>query len=151
VPASSASKVIYYVTVLASQTLKVAALLDSDQAGDKAAEQDELVAMLDKKRILRTKEFAPGTVKGPEIEDLLRETLVEVARDRCGWEVEQIAAAQPQRRLVDILTKEATGFSKLKLVRAFMTWLGENGFEGLADGEQVAVKEFFTIINKALA
>jgi len=32
-----------------------------------------------------------------------------------------------------------------------MTWLGENGFEGLADGEQVAVKEFFTIINKALA
>jgi len=126
-------------------------MLDSDQAGDKAAEQDELVAMLDKKRILRTKDFAPGTVKGPEIEDLLRETLVEVARDRCGWDVEQIAAAQPRRRLVDILTKEVTGFSKLKLARAFMTWLGENGFEGLTTDEQEAVNKFFTTINKALA
>lgn len=151
VPASSASKVIYYVTVLVSQTLKVAALLDSDQAGDKAAEQDELVAMLDKKRILRTKDFAPGAVKGPEIEDLLRETLVEVAKDHCGWNVEQVAAAQPQRRLVDILTKEAAGFSKLKLAHAFMTWLGENGFKGLTADEQEAVKKFFTATNKALA
>lgn len=151
VPASSASKVIYYVTVLVSQTLKVAALLDSDQAGDKAAEQDELVAMLDKKRILRTKDFAPGTVKGPEIEDLLRATLVEVARDRCGWDVEQVAASQHQRRLVDILTKEAAGFSKLKLARAFMTWLGENGFKGLTVDEQEAVNRFFATANKALS
>ena len=151
VPASSASKVIYYVTVLVSQTLKVAALLDSDQAGHKAAEQDELVAMLDKKRILRTKDFAPGTVKGPEIEDLLRETLVKVARDRCDWDVEQVAALQPQRRLVEILTKEVTGFSKLKLARAFMTWLGEKGFEALTADEQEAVQKFFTTTNKALA
>lgn len=150
VPASSASKVIYYVTVLVSQTLKVVALLDSDQAGDKAAKQDELATMLDKKRILRTKDFAPGAVKGPEIEDLLRETLVEIARDRCGWDVEQIAASQPQRRLVDILTMEASGFSKLKLARAFMTWLGENGFKGLTTDEQEAVTKFFVTVNKAL-
>lgn len=151
VPASSASKVVYYVTVLVSQDLKVAALLDSDQAGDKAAEQDELVAMLQKKRILRTKDFAPGAVNGPEIEDLLRQTLVAVAKDRCGWDVEQVAASQPQRRLIDILTKEATGFSKLKLARAFMHWLGENGFEGLTSDEQEAVKKFFAAISKALA
>lgn len=151
VPAASASKVVYYVTVLVSQTLKVAALLDSDQAGDKAVEQDALVAMLDRKRILRTKDFAPGAVKGPEIEDLLRNTLVEVARDRCGWDVEQIAASQTQRRLVDILTAEVAEFSKLKLARAFMTWLGENGFKGLTADEQTAVKKFFTTTNKALA
>lgn len=150
VPASSASKVIYYVTVLVSQTFKVAALLDSDQAGDKAAEQNELVAMLEKKRLLRTKDFAAGTVKGPEIEDLLRETLVAVARDRCGWDVGQIATSQPQRRLVDILNKEVSGFSKFKLTRAFLSWLGDHGFDGLTADEQKAVKGFFTAANKAL-
>lgn len=151
VPASSASKVVYYVTVLTSQDLKVAALLDSDQAGDKAAQQDDLVAMLEQKRLLRTKDFAPGQVKGPEVEDLLRETLVAVAKERCGWDVEKIASSQPQRRLVDILTKEESGFSKLKLARAFMSWLGEHGFDGLTDAEQDAVKRFFTAANKALS
>lgn len=150
VPASSASKVIYYVTVLTSQNLKVAALLDSDQAGDRAAKQDELVDMLPSKRLLRTKDFVSGSVTAPEIEDLLRATLVKVAKDRCEWDVETIAASQPQRRLVDILAKEAPGFSKNKLSRAFMSWLGENGFEGLSADEQAAVKGFFTAANKAL-
>lgn len=151
VPASSASKVIYYVTVLVSQDFKVAALLDSDQAGDKAAEQDELVAMLERKRLLRTKDFTAEPVKGPEIEDLLRQTLVNVAKERYGWDVEQVATDQPHRRLVDILTKEVSGFSKLKLARAFMSWLGEHGFDGLTAGEQEAVRKFFTATNKALA
>lgn len=150
VPALSASKVIYYVTVLTSQDFKVAALLDSDQAGDRAAQQDELVAMLDKKRLLRTKDFTNDSVAAPEIEDLLRDTLVRVAKDRCGWDVEQVAADQPSRRLVDILIKETTGFSKLKLARAFLTWLGEHGFEALTGTEQVAVKSFFNSANKAL-
>lgn len=151
VPAASASKVIYYITVLISQNLKVAALLDSDQAGDRAASQDELVAMLEKKRLLRTKDFAVGSVKGPEIEDLLRDTLVIIAKERCGWDVEQIATDQPERRVVDILKKEAAGFSKFKLARAFLSWLGEHGFEGLTEGEQEAVKKFFAAVNKALA
>ncbi|PCC37814.1 OLD family endonuclease, partial [Brachybacterium alimentarium] len=151
VPASSASKVIYYVTVLVSQDLKVAALLDSDQAGDKAAEQDELVAMLQRKRLLRTKDFATGPVKGPEMEDLLRETLVVVAKERCGWDVEQVATSQPQRRLVDIFSKEVAGFSKFKLARAFLSWLGGHGFNGLTAEEQEASKQFFAAANKALA
>ncbi|WP_448060587.1 AAA family ATPase [Cellulomonas hominis] len=150
VPASSASKVIYYVTVLVSQKLKVAALLDSDQAGDKAAQQDELVAMLQTKRLLRTKDFVRGTVRAPEIEDLLRDTLVAVAKDRCGWDVKQIAADQPDRRLVDILAKEAAGFSKNKLARAFLSWLGANGFEALTEDEQKGARDFFTAANKAL-
>ncbi|MFF0416267.1 AAA family ATPase [Kitasatospora sp. NPDC004745] len=43
VPSGSASKVIYYCTILHTQKLKVTALLDSDAAGEKAATQDELV------------------------------------------------------------------------------------------------------------
>jgi predicted ATPase len=46
VPAGSTSKVVYYSTILTSQDLKVAALLDSDAAGDKAAEQEALWQLL---------------------------------------------------------------------------------------------------------
>lgn len=84
VPASGASKVIYYATLLTSQSLKVAALLDSDQAGDNAAKQDELVQLLGGKKILRTKDYCDATVKRPEIEDLFRDTLVQIAKDDLG-------------------------------------------------------------------
>lgn len=107
--------------------------------------------MLDMKRLLRTKDFVGSGVSGPEIEDLLRETLVKVAKDRCGWDVHQTATDQPARRLVDILTKEASGFSKVKLARAFLSWLGEHGFAALTGEEQAAVKGFFTAVNKALS
>lgn len=150
VPASSASKVVYYVTFLKSQEFKVAALLDSDQAGDLAAQQDELVHMLDKKQILRTKDFIKTPVKGPEIEDLLRSTLIAVAKERLGWDVSSIATSQPSRRIVDIFSKEIKGFAKYKLVQAFMLWIGEQGFKGLTLDEQSATKDLFVSVNKAL-
>lgn len=150
VPASSASKVIYYATVLSSQNLKVAALLDSDQAGENAATQDELVLLLTSKKILRTKDFCDGTVKHPEIEDLLRSTLVQVARDDLGWDVTATAAAQPQRPIVDILNKEISGFSKYKLVRAFIRWLAAHEVSNLTADEQAGVEKLLADINKAL-
>jgi predicted ATP-dependent endonuclease of OLD family len=57
VPASSAGKVVYFATILHAQKLKVAALLDSDAAGDQAARQDTLVHTLGSKAILRTHDF----------------------------------------------------------------------------------------------
>lgn len=98
VPAMSASKVLYYVTLLHSQKLKVAALLDSDQAGDRAAQQDELVHLLTSKQILRTKDYCGGTVARAEIEDLLRDTLTQVAKDELGWDVTATASAHPAGR-----------------------------------------------------
>ncbi|MGH8426673.1 MAG: ATP-dependent nuclease [Gammaproteobacteria bacterium] len=80
--ANSAGKVVYYATILHAHKLKVAALLDSDAAGDQAARQDTLVHTLGNKKILRTKDAYSGKVTKPEIEDLLRETLVQVALDR---------------------------------------------------------------------
>ena len=75
-PASSAGKVVYFATILHAQHLKVAALLDSDAAGDNAANQDVLVRRLGQKGILRTKDAYAGLVAEPEIEDLLRNTLL---------------------------------------------------------------------------
>ncbi|PWD51321.1 OLD family endonuclease [Serinibacter arcticus] len=150
VPASGASKVAYYATILVSQNLKVAALLDSDQAGNRAAAQDDLVQLLTSKKILRTKDYCSPTVSHPEIEDLLRETLVRVARDDMGWDVTATATAQPHRPIIDILTKEVSGFSKFKLVRGFIRWIGSHEVTDLTADEQAGVAKLLAAINKAL-
>lgn len=33
-----------------------------------------------------------------------------LGQDRCGWDVDKVAASRPERRLVDILQKEASRF-----------------------------------------
>lgn len=150
VPAQSASKVVYYCTLLQSQNLKVAALLDSDQAGEHAAQQDDLVYLLKTKQILRTKDFYQGQVTGPEIEDLLRETLVSIAKDDLGWDVNAIATQQPKRRIIDIFEAEITGFSKYRLARAFIRWMSAHDITDLTPDEQAAVEALFAAANKAL-
>lgn len=151
VPAQSASKVVYYCTLLQSQDLKVAALLDSDQAGEKAAQQDDLVHLLKTKQILRTKDYYEGDVVGPEIEDLLRDTLVKVAKEDLGWDITATVTQQPKRRVVDIFAAECTGFSKYRLARAFLRWLAAHDITDLTDAEQKAVEALLTAATKALA
>src|SRR5690606_19959918 len=72
--ANSAGKVVYYATILHAHNLKVAALLDSDAAGDQAAQQENLVHALGNKNIIRTKDYCSDVAQA-EIEDLLRDTL----------------------------------------------------------------------------
>lgn len=62
VPAGGASKVVYFATLLRSQKLDVAALLDSDQAGNNAAVQDDFVRLMPKLGIHRTKDHYSGPV-----------------------------------------------------------------------------------------
>ncbi|GAA0314591.1 AAA family ATPase [Kineococcus aurantiacus] len=150
VPAHSASKVIYYSTVLHSQKLKVAALLDSDSAGEKAASQDDLVRML-KRGILRTKDFYQGTVNGPEVEDLFRDTLITVASSELGWDVSAQAEQQPTRRIVDIFQAHTPEFSKYKLAKAFLNWLSKHDWSELPGHEAAALIKLFAAVNKAVA
>ena len=110
--ANSAGKVVYYATILHAQKMKVAALLDSDAAGDQAAQQEHLVHALGNKNILRTKDFCPNILK-PEIEDLLRDTLITIVKDDFGVDVKSISETYPTRPIVDIFTKEISGFSFL--------------------------------------
>jgi len=151
VPAGSASKVIYYCTLLHTQRLKVTALLDSDTAGEKAATQDDLVRLLKGNQILRAKDYYTGPVPGPEIEDLLRTTLANVALEQLSWDVTTTQAAQPQRRIVDIFKAEIPGFSKFKLTKAFLHWLTSHGWDDLTPDEQTSWKKLFTAVNKGLA
>lgn len=148
VTADTAGKVVYFATILHAHNLKVAALLDSDSAGDAAAKQDTLVHKLGQRGILRTKDYASGVAKA-EIEDLLRDTLPIIARDQFGWDVVDQTAQQASRPLIDIFSS-ITGFSKYKLAKAFLRWTRENDSKALSEAERVAWTKLITAINAVL-
>ncbi len=150
VPAGDAGKVVYFATILHAHNLKVAALLDSDPAGENAARQDTLVHTLKQRAIVRTRDFLKNEVKGAEIEDLLRETLIGVANTEFGTNAKAIADAQPKRPIVDILAKEVPDFSKYKLAKAFARWSREHAASDLTDDEREQWKALVDHLNKAL-
>lgn len=147
--ANSAGKVVYYATILHAHNLKIAALLDSDAAGDQAAQQEHLVHSLGNKNILRTKDYCTGIAKA-EIEDLLRETLIKIAATEFSKDVSAIATANPTRPIIDIFAKEITGFSKYKLAKSFVNWTRANSATALTDAEREQWKKLFQAVNKSL-
>ncbi len=151
IPAASAGKVVYYATILYAQGLKVAALLDSDAAGDRAAQQENLVHTLGNKCILRTKDTYSGAVDKPEIEDLLRDTLLKIAKDSLGIDATAIATAQPKRSLVDILTATSKEFSKYKLAKAYLRWTATHQATDLTETERAQFSALIEKVNKALS
>lgn len=151
IPANSASKVVYFATILHAQNLKLSALLDSDAEGDMAAKQDTLVNAVGAKRILRTKDVYTGQVPNPEIEDILRKTLLDIAKNECGWDAVTVAQAQPQRPVVDVIKSVAkTDFSKYKLAKAFIRWSRDHSMTDLQTDEIAQAEKLIGKINKAL-
>lgn len=151
IPANCASKVVYFATILRAQDLKIAALLDSDAEGELAAKQDTLVNALGSKRILRTKDVYDGQVSTPEIEDILRETLLTIAKNQCGWDAISIAQIQNKRPIVNVLESVAKKeFSKYKLAKAFIRWSREHDLADLQPNEVVYAEKLIEKVNKAL-
>lgn len=149
-PANTAGKVVYFATILHANKLKVAALLDSDGAGETAAKNEVLVHTLGNKNILRTSDAYTGDVTQPEIEDLLRETLVAIARDDLGWDITKLAGEQSARPIVDIFMAEIADFSKYRLAKAYLRWTREHQADDLASTEQDQWTTMIQKINKAL-
>lgn len=147
--ANTASKVVYFATILHAHNLKVAALLDSDSAGEQAAQQETLVHTLGNKKILRTKDFING-ISSPEIEDLLRETLIKIANTEFGKDVSATSKSQPTRPIIDIFTSEIKDFSKYKLAKAFVRWTRANEAKDLTKEELDGFKKLIQTINKIL-
>ena len=146
VPASNAGKVVYFATILHANNLKVAALLDSDSAGDAAATMDTLIHTLGNTNILRTADVYTGSVKKPEIEDLLRSTLIKVAKSDLGWDIKDIANQQPARSVIDIFTKVVgkRQFSKYRLAKAYLRWTQIHSADDL---DRVEHTQWLTLIN----
>lgn len=150
-PANSASKVVYYATILYAQNLKIAALLDSDAEGDQAAKQETLVNTLGNRKILRTKDVYSGEVKNVEIEDLFRETLLGVAKEQLEWDAFDVAQQQKKRPIVDILGAVAkTDFSKYKLAKAFLRWTRDHSLDDLKEIEKFHAQKLIERINQSL-
>ena len=150
IPSNTASKVVYFATILHAQSLKVAALLDSDAAGDQAAKQETLVHTLGQKRVLRTKDFALGAVDKPEIEDLLRVTLPKVAKAELGWDLGTALNDSPQVSLAKLYEKGIPEFSKYRLAKAFMRWCRANAADDLDATEREGWSKLFSGISSAL-
>lgn len=152
VPASSAGKVVYFATILHAHDLRVAALLDSDAAGENAANQEILVHKLGQRGILRTKDAYAGPVAAAQIEDLLRDTLVEIGKSEFGWDVEAVAGSQPARGITDIFAEEiGNDFSKYRLAKGFLRWSRSHGAADLTDEERLQWAVLFGNINQALS
>lgn len=150
VPAGSAGKVVYFATIFHASKLKVAALLDSDTAGESAASQDTLVHTLGSKRIFRTKDFYSGPVTTPEIEDLLRSTLIAVAKDDLGWDIKTVSGNQAGADIVGIFSREIPDFSKYKLAKAFLRWTRSHTVADLPTDEVTSWEKLFEAVSKGL-
>ena len=151
IPAKSAGKVVYYATILHAQKLKVGALLDADAAGDQAAQQEVLVHTLGNKRILRTKDAYSGPATKVEIEDLLRDTIISIAKSEFGWDVSAVAEAQPTRPIVSIFEHEIADFSKYKLSKAYVRWTRSHTARDLTDAERAQWAALIRKINGCFA
>jgi len=147
--ANSAGKVVYYATILHAHNLKVAALLDSDSAGDQAAQQENLVHTLGNKNILRTKDFVDNVPKA-EIEDLLRETLIEIVKEEYGVDTKATSDSQPNRPIIDIFSADVPDFSKYKLAKKYIKWSKDKETKDLKPQEIANWKKLFQTINKNL-
>lgn len=147
--ANSAGKVVYYATILHAHNLKVAALLDSDNAGDQAAQQENLVHSLGNKNILRTKDFCSEVPKA-EIEDLLRNTLTSIAKGLYGVDLNEQVKKQKSRPIIELFTAEIKDFSKYKLAKAFVRWTRENDSTKLDKNEVNRLIALMNQVNKVL-
>ena len=149
-PANTAGKVVYFATILHAHSLKVAALLDSDNAGDQAAQQETLIHTLGNRKILRTGDVCPGSITKPSIEDLLRNTLIALAQSELGWDVTEVATKQPQRPIADTFAAEIGDFSKYRLAKAYLRWTREHSAADLTEDERSSWAELITGVNRAL-
>ncbi|WP_300435443.1 AAA family ATPase [Christiangramia sp.] len=147
--ANSAGKVVYYATILYAHNLKVAALLDSDVAGDQTAKQENLVHTLGNKNILRTRDYVSNIPKA-EIEDLLRQTLIKIVKDEYGVDTKKTSNSQPNRPIIEIFSKEVPDFSKYKLAKAYVRWTRNNEAKKLQKSELENWKKMIQKINKIL-
>ena len=101
--------------------------------------------------ILRTKDYLKSPVPKPEIEDLLRETLITVARDQLGWDVMDLASRQSGRPIVDIFAATYGDFSKYRLAKAFVRWSRDHTAADLTEAERHQWIALITAVNNALA
>jgi len=148
-PVGTSAKISYYACMLSNNDLKSVALLDSDNAGDKAAEQETVIHSLGVKNILRTKEFLTREIKNSEIEDIIRETLAKIFHSEYGIEI-TVEDLTSDKAIVDIFKRASKDFSKFKLSKAFLAWAREHNSSDLVPEEAQNSQKLIDTINRRL-
>lgn len=148
-PVGTSAKISYYASMLSNNDLKSVALLDSDSAGDKAAQQEVVVHALGTKNILRTKEFLSREIKNSEIEDIIRETLASIFFTEYAIQISSEDLAS-DKTVVDIFKKADPKFSKFKLSKAFLNWAREHSSKDLTQDEIRNCEKLLESINRRL-
>jgi len=92
-----------------------------------------------------------GAVLAPKIEDLLRDTLIRVAKNHLKWDIAAAVAAQPEKSIVDLFTSEIGGdFTRYRLAKAFLRWTRDHSASDLSDDERNQWKKLIEKINATL-
>ena len=145
IPCDSLRKLVYYATILHAHAPNVAALLESDSASEEAAEQEVLAQQLGHRGIIRVRDAYTGKMKVPQIEDLLRTTLVRVAKEQLNWDVSAEAAAKPDQVITEVFASRVTGFSRYKLAKAYLQWTSKHEANEIEADERA---QWFNLIGK---
>ncbi|MDV7495561.1 AAA family ATPase [Acinetobacter baumannii] len=148
-PVGTSAKISYYASMLGNNDLKTVALLDSDAAGDKAAEQDTVIHSLGAKNILRTKEFLQKEIKNSEIEDIIRETLAQIFTAKYQIDISE-EDKNSDKAIVDIFKKLKKDFSKAQMAKAFLAWARDHSYHDLSHEEKQNCQKLIEAINKRL-
>lgn len=82
---------------------------------------------------------------------MLRDTLLNIAKEYLGWDAVAIAQEQAKRPIVNVLESVAKkDFSKYKLAKAFICWSREHNLDDLQAVEIAQAEKLIEKINKAL-
>ncbi|QRM40543.1 hypothetical protein F3X89_22280 [Rhizobium rhizogenes] len=85
---------------------------------------------------LLTKDFLISLTKAAEIDVMLSETLIAVAKSYCGWDIATVATKQKERPLVGMFGSEIMDFSKFRLAKAFVRWSRDHSAKYLSTYER---------------
>jgi predicted ATPase len=145
IPCDSLRKLVYYATIMHAHAPNVAALLESDSASEGASEQEVLAQQLGHRGIIRVRDAYTGKMKAPQIEELLRTTLVRVAKEQLNWDVSAEAAAKPDQPITEVFASHTTGFSRYKLAKAYLDWTSKHEANEIEADERA---QWFNLIGK---
>lgn len=150
IPCDSLRKLVYYATILHAHSPNVAALFESSPADEEAAQQDILAQLLGHRGVVRIRDAYAGKLKTPQIEDLLRSTLIKVAKEHLNWDISAEAAAKPDQAITEVFASHATGFSRYKLAKAYLQWTSKHEATELEADERAQWFKLMGKINSAL-
>jgi energy-coupling factor transporter ATP-binding protein EcfA2 len=150
-PVSSASKIAYFAAIMHTKDSRVAVLSDA-LSGTHERDRERLLNVVGKERVIRSKDIADQRIDTPTIEDLMRNTMISVARSELYWDALHAVQSAPEVPILKIFESRVKDYSRMKLAKAFMSWARPkiNAFSMLEEDERERFKVLIGSINRAL-